>query len=581
MNTIETLDPTPFKHLVMSIGALPTSFVDSMSYYECMAWLVAYIRDNVVPACNNNAEAIKEIQKWIETLDLQDEVDHKLDEMAESGELAEIISQYLNSTAIFGYDTVADMKSAENLIDGSYARTLGYYAKNDGGAGLYKIRTITNDDVVDEASIIEMGDGSDQLIAELIFADEISLEQFGCYGDNSNNDTTNFQKAVTFAETKKVKLTSRGDKTYKVTSPINVDTLECDLNMATVTTPDNINIFYINSENYYGMITGVTFDCTYANAGIYINNGRKKTIKNIVIKDLTSYGIYFNNGYELLIDDCHINGKTTATTGIGIYMKASDSKVSNTILIDCHTAIKNEGMNFYEYIHAWIRTATLCSGSIMFDIVNNTAIIDQCYSDTYYKTISLSSGGVAIIDQMRVFFNQSIYSSEESKPYFFYLNGITEAKRSSVTNSSINGAYSNKHIDFCNYVGVVKVSNNNLVWVDNYNGGLSYTPTTSSSAVTEVKTNNCIVKNGTMYIDILVVLDTSIGGSFEFSSIPADWRPISAINNSCSYGDSQWVQSGLGYLYINDKITGQVPTTGGSTKYVKIHLSYPIKNENS
>ena len=95
MNTIETLDSTPFKHLVMSIGALPTSFVDSMSYYECMAWLIAYIRDKVVPACNNNAEAIKEIQNWIETLDLQDYVDNKLDEMVESGELATIIANYI------------------------------------------------------------------------------------------------------------------------------------------------------------------------------------------------------------------------------------------------------------------------------------------------------------------------------------------------------------------------------------------------------------------------------------------------------------------------------------------------------
>ena len=180
MNTIETLDPTPFKHLVMSIGALPTSFVDSMSYYECMAWLVAYIRDNVVPACNNNAEAIKEIQEWIETLDLQDEVDHKLDEMAASGELAEIISQYLNSAALFGYDTVADMQAAENLVDGSYATTMGYYAKNDGGNATYKIRTVTNEDVVDGMFIISItADPSDDLVAELIHESIVDVRKLG------------------------------------------------------------------------------------------------------------------------------------------------------------------------------------------------------------------------------------------------------------------------------------------------------------------------------------------------------------------------------------------------------------------
>lgn len=194
METIETLDPTPFKHLVMSIGALPTSFVDSMSYYECIAWLVAYIRDNVVPACNNNAEAIKEIQEWIETLDLQDEVDHKLDEMKESGELAEIISQYLNSTAIFAYDSVAAMKAAENLIAGSYARTTGYYNANDGGGALYKIRNVTNDDTIDEAFIVEMGDGSDELVAELIIDNnEVNIKQLG--GRSQAKDDTRYDIA--------------------------------------------------------------------------------------------------------------------------------------------------------------------------------------------------------------------------------------------------------------------------------------------------------------------------------------------------------------------------------------------------
>ena len=102
MDTIKTLDATPFKHIVMSIGELPTSFVDSMSYYECIAWLMSYIRDNVIPACNNNAEAIEEIQEWIKTLDLQDEVNNKIDELVESGELQRILNSPATTTTIGG-----------------------------------------------------------------------------------------------------------------------------------------------------------------------------------------------------------------------------------------------------------------------------------------------------------------------------------------------------------------------------------------------------------------------------------------------------------------------------------------------
>lgn len=94
MKTMETLDPEPFKHLIMTVGELPASFVDSMTYYECLAWLVNYIQKNVVPAINNNADAIKAIQEWIETLDLQTYVNTKLDEMVEDGTMAELLSAY-------------------------------------------------------------------------------------------------------------------------------------------------------------------------------------------------------------------------------------------------------------------------------------------------------------------------------------------------------------------------------------------------------------------------------------------------------------------------------------------------------
>ena len=64
------------------------------------------------------------------------------------------------------FDTVADMKAATNLTNGSYAKTLGYATKNDGGDATYKIRTIANDDVVDDKFIIGMADNT--LVGELV-----------------------------------------------------------------------------------------------------------------------------------------------------------------------------------------------------------------------------------------------------------------------------------------------------------------------------------------------------------------------------------------------------------------------------
>ena len=138
LKTIETVDTSPFKHLVMTLGELPTSFVDSMTYYECLAWLVNFIQNTVIPTVNNNAEAVEELQTafttlknyvdtYFDNLDVQEEINNKLDEMAESGELSEMIADYLNDSlkvifptyGIDGNDTLGDctiIKTANKAI---------------------------------------------------------------------------------------------------------------------------------------------------------------------------------------------------------------------------------------------------------------------------------------------------------------------------------------------------------------------------------------------------------------------------------------------------------------------------------
>ena len=188
----------PFKRFIMTIGLLPTSYLESMTYAELVMWFCNFLQEQVIPTVNNNAEAVIELQNWFNNLDVQDEIDNKLDEMVEEGTLQEIIADYLNSKAVFGFDTLANMKSATNLIDGSYAQTLGYHSKDDEGAGLYKIREITNDDVVDEAFIVALD--SNDLIAELILKDSVNPEVCGAYGDDTHDDILAIQKMINYVK---------------------------------------------------------------------------------------------------------------------------------------------------------------------------------------------------------------------------------------------------------------------------------------------------------------------------------------------------------------------------------------------
>lgn len=179
--------------------------VESGTVLQQVARMYAKVNQLVRNVNDQNIKIEEYVQKFIElkdfvdnyfdNLDVQEEINNKLDEMADDGTLQEIVGAYLNANAVWGFDNIADMKSSSNLIDGSFARTLGYHAKNDGGGATYKIRAVTNQDVEDNAFIIALDD--ETLVAELIIADNIvNVKVCGAYGDDDHDDTTAIQTAV-------------------------------------------------------------------------------------------------------------------------------------------------------------------------------------------------------------------------------------------------------------------------------------------------------------------------------------------------------------------------------------------------
>ena len=154
LKTIETVDTSPFKHLVMTLGELPTSFVDSMTYYECLAWLVNFIQNTVIPTVNNNAEAVEELQTafitlknyvdtYFDNLDVQDEVNNKLDEMAEDGSLLTLLSNYTSLQKNF--DSVQDMINDTSLVKDSLVKCFGFSTINDGNGGEFIITDVEDE----------------------------------------------------------------------------------------------------------------------------------------------------------------------------------------------------------------------------------------------------------------------------------------------------------------------------------------------------------------------------------------------------------------------------------------------------
>lgn len=72
----------PFGRFCVTIGELPSSYMESLSYLEMLSWLCNYIEKTVIPAINENAEAVKEIQEFLEKYEDQyDEVKRMMEEL--------------------------------------------------------------------------------------------------------------------------------------------------------------------------------------------------------------------------------------------------------------------------------------------------------------------------------------------------------------------------------------------------------------------------------------------------------------------------------------------------------------------
>lgn len=513
----------------------------------------------------------KELQETIGTIDI--DTDGNIAEQLENlNNNVDDLNIDIKKKAYF-FNTVADMKNA-NLKVGDYVCTLGYYEVNDGGAGDYQI---VNGNYIDDGGSYHKL--KNNLFAELIINNEVTPQLFGAYGDGIHDDIINLQKTVDYCETNKIKMVSQGEKIYKISITLNIDTLLANLSNATLKSDNNINLITINSTNYYGQLEQIKFDCTNVNSGIYIQNGRKKTFKDLIFENINNYGFYYNAGYEVLLTDSHFKANGSGGT-VGIYCNSSDSKFENIVMIDCQKAIVNKGLNYFNFIHAWILTKAIVQNSIFVDLKANRSYYNQCYSDTYGITFNCD-GGVFVANQLEVFLNDNIWTADLSSPYVVYFtNSDKKSVFNQLTNSRLNGVRSEQKLLLSNEsVSMIQLSNNNKVWVDNY-VGIKGELTGLSANVTEIYTNELSWDNGIVTLDFVAKITVSPNDTRSISSaiLPNYFQPEVAVNSNCYNSADRWQLGQNSYLYIETNVQATLNyIEGATTRYIKIHETYKSK----
>ena len=97
MENLNLIKPEKVQNIInkfcYTIGMIPTSYKMSLTYEEQIIAIGHYLETTVYPAINNNAEALGELQNlfldlknyvdnYFDNLDVQSEINNKLDEMA-------------------------------------------------------------------------------------------------------------------------------------------------------------------------------------------------------------------------------------------------------------------------------------------------------------------------------------------------------------------------------------------------------------------------------------------------------------------------------------------------------------------
>lgn len=358
-NDLRPINTIPnFKRFCMTIGELPTSYLETMTYYEMLVWFTEYMKNTIIPTINNNGLAIKELQdKYIElksyvdnyftNLDVQQEINNKLDAMAQSGQLTDIIAQYLGLAGMLVFNNVNDMKQATNLVNGSSCQTLGFHTVGDKGNAFYKVRNITNEDIIDEMTIIPLNKHS--LIAELVIEDEMNVKQFGAYGDNNSHlvngieqDTLSIQKAINTINGKI--LIPNG--TYLINTPIldtNTNRIylsgESKLNTTlkyNIEPDSDTSILILASNTSRNIIENINFTSNYNSQsiedyenyhinGITLDHSSYNIIRNCRFFQLKN-GIKLEYSWTNNIEDCYMGRCYAGINGISssindIYIK--------------------------------------------------------------------------------------------------------------------------------------------------------------------------------------------------------------------------------------------------------------------
>lgn len=282
----------PFVNYMQKV--IPLAFNESLSYYEQLCLILNYIKNEITPSLNTLIDEYSDVVNSVEKLEkyiddyfnsedfnnkITTAIDTKLNAMATSGELENIITAYLKLNALICFDTVALMKASTNLTNGSYVKTYGSTEFNNKKGAFYKVRTKQESDVVDEVNIIEL---YNNLVAILILQDDFDSLQTQVNNLSDSLNTTN-QKVTELETGLNTTNTNVSNNTNSITAlQNNLNTTNNNVSTLETQTNNNTLNLKFNSKFLDNEITTPNQDIEINSKQVFAFYNENKSIMQIV-----------------------------------------------------------------------------------------------------------------------------------------------------------------------------------------------------------------------------------------------------------------------------------------------------------
>ena len=476
---------------------LPLVYDDSLGYYELLCKVLDTLNKTVIEVINLGGayDKLEEyVNNYFKNLDIQEEINNKLDQMVEDGTLESIISKYITQNIIRRYLTVSDMLADDGLMPGMCAITLGYYSIDDLGGASYTV-------IEDRETDFDLQ--SVNGFCKIIRKDTMTPEMFGAKGDGVADDSNAIQTCVNYGgififnknylintvikcypedigapdyddKTKKRCLFKGVTKNYALT----------DSNSTILALSEKEATFILNTGYFEMYGSGyVDFDSIVfmgklssekTNTAIrYKAPSRKIRINNCTFLNL-KYGVCDDNDAYIWSGENFYTNNYFALCECGLYFKIGgyDCVVSNNIAqgtVD-NLIISGSSLNLiYTQNHDYSKYGTsLYSGAVIsnnyFDGVSKLTIATQYFGDS--DNNKKASYGTTITGN--TFFVQ-LRNEDESGWLIKVKNALAGA---TICNNNINGSFNDGNLVFIDVSECNVVANN---YIHNNSGiGLNY-----------------------------------------------------------------------------------------------------------